>query len=706
MPTLAAALPSAEAAFATRASGGRSRELDVRLNDGAINVAEMSGFVGDGSTDDTAAWVAAAALAFTDKKSVCFPDGCKSKITDSIFFGDAANPTQASYSMGVFGMGKGLGNDTSRGSQIVTTFNDKPAFILGPGQGMYAGNFTIMGPSNGYRAEQNSSGIGLALSGGSGGISRALVENVGIANFHTGIQTGYANGALCDSVTIRKAYIANAAKGIYYSATQNFIQHVQDCGIEAQYALYNGLGINVEVESSNLSAVSGRVGTFTISSVSALTATASGNSFIYTFTAHVDNPDSNLAIVDGSNVPLILAHGAINLVGFGNVPVLATAYNSGTQVLSLQILPIWGYFHYGNNNCKTTTDLEAELQAASTLYLAERVMPFVGGGFNASSIHLENPTAVCTLIDTTQGFASGTGMSHIRQLYCNSSPDSPVGNNAGETTAKRRVQSSHPFIRINSTGLILESCKFNNDTDGINIDIDGDQPFEVRNPLSWLAPNVRYFTSGRNQDNSEGLGAPGSGAGIWYPTPFVPPTGGYSVDTASRTRGSARGEYWGWWPARDSHPRLTTAQVTTLGSLPTFTTGGNPSYVNICGETIYSVVSPDSGALATLFTRSAHKGFSWGQNFTTTNVTNLAWSYKGKSHLVRVNAELFDRMFPGLVILLNNGGGNQAVIVTGMSVRENYITVFPFDVSLLNGIKTVTYTGTAIGQQAYSFTAD
>ena len=128
------------------------------------------------------------------------------------------------------------------------------------------------------------------------------------------------------------------------------------------------------------------------------------------------------------------------------------------------------------------------------------------------------------------------------------------------------------------------------------------------------------------------------------------------------------------------------------------------------GNVPYSVLDWNSGALSHLFAVSAHSFFSYGQDLTTANVPGLHWSYTGKSFVVNLDANSASWMFPGLVIGLDNGDGNQNYMVTGVEPGLGYVTVFSLasdaysTANLLVGTKGATYVGSMINQQRYSIT--
>src|SRR5262249_45026060 len=153
----------------------------------------------------------------------------------------------------------------------------------------------------------------------------------------------------------------------------------------------------------------------------------------------------------------------------------------------------------------------------------------------------------------------------------------------------------------------------------------------------------------------------GRGGGIWDVSPFVVHQN--SGSTSPRyylTTGSLSGQTVGYYPDRVTVPRVSSAIVTAWGTAPPGTLG---TYPLMEGNTIYSVVDWNSGTLTNLFTRSAHIGYSYGQNLTTSNVTGLAWSAKGQSYTVSMDSGSLSWMFPGLVISLATDTTNKYVVV-------------------------------------------
>jgi hypothetical protein len=494
-------------------TGGKSRTALQRLDQfGAVNAAEMPNFAGNGTTDDIIPLRAAVAKALADSKgAVIIPVGANCAISDTLGLWFEADHSNPAFSLALIGGGP-HGNHEGYGSRIKPTF-DGVGLMVGPGQEMLVENIAVVDTNANYRALQNSARVGIGIAGGSGGASGWSLNDCHVFGMYNGVQAGLVSGALCDSGYVHKLNIDNCVTGIAYLGTQNYIQNVDNCTISAKVAINAAQGHNINVRGGNYSGVSARAGKFTLSSVSAVTRTVAGT---YTFTAHVDNPDANL-------IGSVLDDGCVDLPHFGLVPVLVTGYNSGTQVISLTILPMWGFFHYQSVNLKTATDFDTVNQANTTLYLAERMTTFQGPSFNVSgSTHLENPSGYTRLLDDTGTFDVSNHTTRISDLFCNYDVAAPFNSDADAQVAVRKVQKSHPFINLeNGTSLILDSVRLSQTFKiAINIDILSGA-LQVKDCKAWYAPNIRSY-SGQDTftTNFANTDAPGTGAGIWQPTPF------------------------------------------------------------------------------------------------------------------------------------------------------------------------------------------
>lgn len=663
-----------------------------------VNVAEMPDFVGDPlqPASDDAPWAAAVAKAYDENKSVTMPDGCKSKITDQIFVGDIDNPSFNGFSMGIFGQGRQLGNNNNRGSQIVTTFDNKPAILLGPGQGMYAGNLSIIGPSGNERAALDPAGVGVGVSSaGGGGTSRFTIENMWIDRFYTGVQTGLGGGALADSGTIRKCVVNSAYYGITYGASQNYIQGIDACQINAKIGVYNPFGLNVHIKASNISGVASCNADFEVLDVSDLTPTHADNTWTYELTVQLGDvdPASPDESVPGSGETNLAAGrydiGAMVTAHFGAVPVKVVGWDADLRIMSLQIRPAWSRSHFGNTEAGPNTDLVAELQAVTNISLAELLTVLKGASFLVESTHVENATGVSCLIDTSIGFNGGSGQSILVNEYNNFDIGTPL------LGSRSIIQAVHPVIDLVHRGVTLNCPGFSTNPTSSPWIVDVANtlaPLDViNNSYTDLGiPNTRCV---QQTDSVDAEGSARSGWGTYARTPFAPATL-KGTDFYIRSRGISRGPFSGWFPSRGTHPRITAAQLTALqGTPPTFVTGGDNNFPLLDGGTYYSV----DGSLKLI--KSTHNNYSHGQPLTTTNVTNLAWSYKGQSPFLYVNEEAFERLFSGLEITLDNGTDAPfSTVINGLYPLLGYVSV----AGLLVGDKDTTFTGDEIGQAAYA----
>jgi hypothetical protein len=329
----------------------------------------------------------------------------------------ATAPTDFQFNLAF--IGQGGPNLAARGCEILPTFNNGIAFYMGPGQGMMLKGVTIS-PSaltngQGYRGLLSPNGIGVGTGGGDGGGSRFSIEDVGITNFRTGISTGAnGQGALGDSNYFKRIWINTAYIGINIVNPQNFINECHACNISADIAILATAGSGMHIFGGNYSQP-GSVGTaFGISGTSGLTANSTGNSFTYSFTTTVASPDGNMT----GCVACVYNAYTIQTASFGVVPLILTAYNTGTNVASFTTQRAWSVSGFANNNGNTGADLQAEIQAVTKLYAAEMVTTFHGCSMTIEGVHVENDTAPTTLMDSTCTFG-GDYPNSISGVYFN-----------------------------------------------------------------------------------------------------------------------------------------------------------------------------------------------------------------------------------------------------------------------------------------------
>lgn len=688
-------------------TGGKSRSLQQRLADGAVNVAEMPNFVGNGTTDDIIPIKAAIAKALSDQKGcVIFPDGPDIAHSETIFAGFAADPTNPAYSLALVKIGSG--NHNGYGGRLRPLFDDDVAVKLGPGQGMMCHGLTVYWDvSSPYRGLQNPGSISFGVSGGSGGASRFAFRHCHALHGYKMFETGLDDGALSDSGIFDSCSGENIVDGYVFGSSQSYIHTIINNRVNAKRILYTPFGHNINVVGGNWSGVSSRAAQFSITNISTVTATASGNGFTYSFTAEVTSPDADLEAGG------VYDDAVIDDAQFGLIPLSITGYNAGTNVISLSTPLGWSGFYGQGTNLKTGSNLQTRIQAATTLGVGERLTPFAGNSISQSgTIHLENGSGYTRFLDTSVvGFAGGTAISTFENVHANYDVALPVGNNETETTVKQKLQRSHRFVDLSQGGLIIDNMCFSQTVAGgasLVWPTSGNRIFQVRYPQLMHAPNVRCYPQQDAFTNNYVGPSSGAGDGEWYPNPFVPVSSLASADIAFRTVGWNRTEHWGFFPAFDKTPRISPSQATTLqGTLPTFVTGGNISYPLLCGGQNYSIGSPAGTNGADRLICSTHNFYSYGQDLTTTNITSLAWSFYGGTRKLVVNSNAFERLFPGLGIFLAHASINSGTpfecLVQAINKVDGYAEVSAVSGWILPGTAGTQYSGTTIGQAAYVF---
>jgi hypothetical protein len=211
--------------------------------------------------------------------------------------------------------------------------------------------------------------------------------------------------------------------------------------------------------------------------------------------------------------------------------------------------------------------------------------------------------------------------------------------------------------------------------------------------------------------------SPSLGFGQFEHAAFVPGAQYWdgSLQTTWRSVDVGQSPYLGYRPAPWSKPILTSSQVSTLaGSLPAISTSGSGigtsyavTYPLMWGSQIYGIDNSfNTGALTNYGVSSNHNGFTLGQDLTTSNISGLSWSYEAGSPCVYINRIQQYLLFPGLVIGLDNGGGNHWYMVTGR-YSIGYITVMDLTAGATQctvGTLGTTYTGSTIKQQVFALT--
>ena len=549
-------------------------------------------------------------------------------------------------------------------------------------------------------------------------MTRNLIENTYVDSFYTLYETD-ANGACClnDSTTWRKIFGNNGRFGVAIYGTQSYANDLFDPVISSTTTgVYNPVSRPVKITGGNLSATSGYSNSFSISSTSSFTKTSNptGNGYLYSFTTTIASPDQYIPNVYNSYT-LVTAH-------FGVLPLTMTAWNSGTNVGTFQILPAWLWANFGVNiDLTMATDIQAEVAAATTIYAAERVTVISGPGVNMDSTHLENPEACSTLFDTTEGIA-GAFFSEAKNIYIDYNPGSL------DTTANNYCQRTFPFINSIKGILNLYGGEWGGGSGTFPsypalIDADpGTNIYGSQLDGAWFT--LRAANSGGAayaQNNFTGVfETVARGFGIWDNNYFISPAWlAGSTGKSEALNGESRSPYCGYEPCPWTTPNLSPSVYSTASG----TLGTLASYPPIACRTVFKSLDWNTGNSAInggsvpthLFLRSnSCPGYSWGQNLTDATVgETVTWSYEGGSSVLYLDAKALSFMFPGLAITITDANGTNIYTVTGVFPDLGYVsvildtTIYP-GVGPIAGNKTTVYlcsSNCTIGQASFAWTA-
>ena len=574
-----------------------------------------------------------------------------------------SNPTSFGFSMSFFG--DPAGGSGAPGCIIRSTFNNAVAFMVGSGQGMRVSDFAIYGPSNGYNGNQSPYGVGIGLSGGSGGSHANLIDNVDSENFYTLFETD-ANGGCClnDSNTFRKIQGNNGYYGIRFLGTQSDINDIYSPTITATVGIHDEVSRQVNVYGGNISSSSNKNNSFGISSVSTLSSIGITQGTTYYFTAVVASPDAYIPNVYNSYT-VATAH-------FGVVPLTMTGWNAGTGTGTFQIWLPWLYANYGGAiGAGSKTALQSDIQAVSTIYAAERLVTAQGMGIALDGLHLEN--GGCTSLFLAQSGWGGATTNEIKNMFINYDP-----SETGASTANFYCQQTFPFIgqELDGSGtLILNGGNYGEGLTSARVLLKSGPLNTIKGSgldSLWLNESV-YDTYAYSQLGGYGqFATEARGIGTWD-------TGAYFVSSAYRSSAYNSAEWagptCGYEPCPWSMPNMDPSSYSSFygGAL-----GALASYPPVACRTVLRSVGWNSAALTHLFWRSAScPGYSWGQSLTDATVgETVTWSYMAGSDVLYLDAKSFTFMFPGLGIIINDGGdGPLAYIVTGVYAQLGYVTV-------------------------------
>lgn len=640
--------------------------------------------------------------------------------------------THSAFSLSFVG-NPGLGNaETGGGCEIRPTFANGCAIVLGTGQGMTLAHLSIRQVGNsGYRGQLPSNGAGVCSTGGPGGSSRNLVENVGVYNEYVCFKTGANNDGLDDSNTWLKTDCQNAYYCIWISQTQNDINHAIDTQCQATVAYFAGVGPGIIVDGGNPSAASSRSNSFGISSTGRLIAagcTYDSNVSCYRFQTTLTAPDQYVCTPVYNSYEIVTAH-------FGVVPLVPIdSCNAPAGVVTFQISPSWGGMGFQFTNALSSTALQADIQAAKTIYAVERTTVYWGQGIRATGQHIENSNCM-TLVEMGQGFSGDKGI-EIDKIRFNVDPGltmwQPSVSPTSAELAQYYCQQAFGLIIADPSAqgnLNIHDSFFDQGQRSEPILIDwqasaGPRLVMTNNYGGPFAPNVRTTGGYQNEEIGGALNplytaryCAACGAGDWDQSPFLP----HGEDTNSedylyRSAGPLASPFVGFYPAPWSHPRLTPSDISKLNGITPSTALG--TYPIITGSTIYDVLAyngaPSTGcpggtgkSMSCLAVQANQIGFSYGQNLTSSNISGLSWSAEGGSFVVYLDKTTIGYMQAGLEIGLTTSA-TEPYIVTGVYPGLGYITVQQAGANNfyngITGMETTVYTGTMIAQQPYLIT--
>jgi hypothetical protein len=597
-------------------------------------------------------------------------------------------------------------------------FNNAEAFWIGPGNYNVVQNLTVTPGNVGTRCQNPATGVGIAVAGGNEGAHFTKIENVNVQSFYASIKfSAGPNGALADSNSIIKSNLVNACIAAYYAHTQAFINEILESDLSANIAVAANLGTGVNVFGGNFTMYEGPTGAaFAVTGLS-----CSDPSGLATCTATITSPDSYLSnSLCASNTQCLYNAGVIATSNHGLVPFLITGYSAGTLTFKFganvgngEVLNISNWYGEYNNTC--CLNLVTDVEAQSTIYLAEMATVFWGNRIHATGVHIENAQLPTQLINSQTLFGS-TSPSTLEQIYFNYDPSlSPVASPSGGALATYYVTQAFPFVYCDGSGpLKLSGLASGKIHDGLMVDCDNNlklEEFGFRWPFNYRAgitSNNNTFTQGYTDTVSPGNG---SGEGD---TPIT--SNANTFADQFRSVGWGKAPTWGFRPAPWTRPCLTPAQVTTLtGSLPAITSTGSGSsvvftvsYPLMWGGQQYQVCDWNSPTHNSVV--SSHKFYTYGQNLTTSNVPNLSWSLARGANVINMNVETLELMFEGLGFTLTCNSMTKSGIVTEVHLGVNspigYVAYVDADQDGSPYLFDFNQdcSGTTIGQPAFNIT--
>jgi hypothetical protein len=586
------------------------------------------------------------------------------------------------------------GSNAKAACILQPTFNNAPAFWVGPGNGNIVQGLDISSSTNEtHRCQQPVQGIGIAVSGGSSGASRTKLENVGTSGFYVGISlSATTTDALADSNSIIKSTVDDACYGVVANHSQAFINDIQESNMNANIGIRSTLGTGFNVYGGNYSST-GANARFTIGSVTAsivsntvyVTATLSTPGSYFTNAMCYSNVQISTPFTPAqcfyNMFSIVTTNNGIvpfQLVGFfcSNPPTCST-----NTIMLKNLVDWWNPFGNTLGSGNLTTDIAAQ----TTLYASEAPTTFYGSGFNVQGIHIENfmgaTSAATTLLYNSTQFGNSRA-NHLKSIYFNYDPSTKGAT--GDNLSAYYNSQEFPFIYSDGQSAIVIDDIIGAAGEYLMIDSRAPARMIFNNiPETLWKFNTRSVAIvGANPftANYTTIGTQGLGFGEWdNPDPFT--SMAYTSPDSLRASGWMKSPFWGYRPAPWSRPCLTPAQITTLaGSLPAITntgSGGSITYTIgyplMWGGQQYQACDWNSPSHNSVV--SSHKFYSYGQALTTSNVPNLSATLKRLAPNLYMNVEAMRLMFPGLGISLVCNSLTKLEIVTEVHYTAGYVTL-------------------------------
>jgi hypothetical protein len=627
-------------------------------------------------------------------------------------------------------------------TRFYVTFQTAPAWWIGPGGAGAAGhriagvNLTNSSVDLGifYPRQLATLCEGFAIHTG-GGIGTTFVD-CSAHNFYAGWVTGPddTNGSLAEGNKWYNCTADGCYIGIWLYNGQGLVNTLHHCNIDGVRA-FSSKGPDYLVlggEHGHGTSQSQQVSISSTSALSSFTDHVAGNGAFtnYSFTTTIASPFLPYwtQCPDGG---FVLDVATVVLPGFGIVPLVLTAFNTGTHVATYKIWPGWVWMYYGADIALSATNFQTQLQAATTLGAVERCIYFEGPG-HLINCHYEN-NASCTALWDTQFTIPGDNLSlsgNCAVVDCLEMLNANPPNPSGGTQAVINASQAFPWIRqvamnftirdtrssrgITSNGnYIFEGYDGGNDNSTFQFVIERCPGF-VNVNLRYVGesasntvvggPGSTFGTSGYDPSNGKSLAAIGSrafGFGEWDRTYWGPATFAASGDCwrgyFPRAGGTGTTKFIGYKPAPGECQRITLADVAAIKAMPDFAY----STVPICARSMCIVEQLGAQTYS-------HVKDSAGDGFSYYSLMNVSWSYVAGTHLVTISNNFQSLyLFNGLEIGLDNGGGTVFYIVTGTNVYQTgagTITVYRESVTnaMLAGTIGTTYTGAFVQQRAPS----